>query len=107
MFFYRDFWDLVAPDVIATVEELNQESTGMERINKSHLFLPQKHQGADRVEKFCPISLSNSIYLIITKVLANKLREVIDKLIGPFQSAFIPERQLVDRAIVAGKIVAA
>ena len=36
-----------------------------------------------------PISLSNFVYLIIVKVLANKLREVIGDLVGPFQSAFI------------------
>ena len=77
------------------------------RINKSHLFLLPKRQGADRVEDFRPISLSNSIYLIIAKVLANKLQEVIGELVGPFQSAFIPGRQLVDGTVVAREIVAA
>ena len=67
MFFYKDFWDLVGPDVMATLEELCQENCGIERINKLHLFLLPKHQGADRVEDFRPISLSNSIYLIIAK----------------------------------------
>ena len=45
-------------------------------------------------------NLSNSIYMIIAKVLANRLHEVIDVLVGPFQSAFIPGRQLVDSAVV-------
>ena len=88
------------------IMEFRWGNCGMERINKSHLFLIRKHQGADRVEDFCPISLSNSIYLIIAKVLANRLRKVINELVGPVQSAFIPERQLVDSAVVAGKIVA-
>ena len=70
-------------------------------------FPPPKMQGADRVEDFHQISLSYSIYLIIAKVLANRLREVIDELVGPFQSAFIPARQLAKSAEVASKIVAA
>ena len=42
------------------------------------------------------IFLSNSIYLSIAKVLADSLREVIGDLVGPFQSAFILGKQLVD-----------
>ena len=78
---------------------------GMERINKFHLFLLPKRQGAIKVEDFYPISLSNFIYLIIAKVLANIMGEVIDELVGPFQSAFILGRQSVDSAILEGKIV--
>ena len=77
VFFYRDFWDLVGPDVTPTFEEFYQENCGMERINKSHLFLLLKRHGLDRVEDFWPISLSNSIYLIVTKVLANRLRQLM------------------------------
>ena len=47
------------------------------------------------------------ITLIMAKVLANRLQEVIDELARPFQSAFILERQLVDIEVVVGKIVAA
>ena len=97
---------IVWPDVMAMVEEFCHENCVMERIKKSRLFLV-KHQGADRVEDFHLISLSNSIYLIIAKVLANRLREMIDELAGPFQSAIIPGRQLVDGVVVAGKIIVA
>ena len=73
VFFYRDFWDLVGLDRMATFEEFSQVNCKMERINKSHLFLFPKRQRANRVEDFQPISLSNSIYLIIVKVLAKRL----------------------------------
>ena len=79
----------------------------MERIKKGHFFLLPKHYGADIVEDFRPISLSSSIYLIIAKVLANRLCEVINKLVGPFQPAFIARRQLVDNVVMAREIVAA
>ena len=73
VFFYGDFWDLVGPNVMAMFEDLHHENMVMERINKSHIFLLPKRQGADRFEDFCPISLSNSIYLIIAKVQANRM----------------------------------
>ena len=105
--FYKEFWALVKGDVMATLEELRSPQANMERINKSYLFMFPKRQGAESVNDYRPISLSNSIYLIVAKVLANRLKEVIGELIGPFQYAFIPGRQLPDCVVMAGEILAA
>ena len=79
----------------------------MEKINKSYLFMLPKRQGAESINDYLPIALSNSIYLIMAKVLANRLKEVIGALIGPLQYAFIPGRQLPDSVVMAGEILAA
>ena len=79
----------------------------MDRMNKVFLVLIPKCQGAEQVGDFRPISLSNSIYLIKAKVLANRLREVINHLVGAAQTAFIPGRQMVDSVVTAEEIVAA
>ena len=107
VFFYKEFWALVKGDVMATMEELRSPQANMERINKSYLFMLPKRQGAESVNDYRPISLSNSIYLIVAKVLANRLKEVIGELIVPFQYAFIPGRQLPDSVVMAGEILAA
>ena len=105
--FYKEFWALVKGDVMAALEELRSPQANMERINKSYLFMLPKRQGAESVNDYRPISLSNSIYLIVAKVLANRLKEVIGELIGPFQYAFIPGRQLPISVVMAGEILAA
>ena len=69
--FYSEFWGLVSFDVMVMIEEFQYRTGDMTKINKSHLFLLLKRQGAYRVENFHSISLSNSIYLIIAKVLGN------------------------------------
>ena len=79
----------------------------MERLNKVFLVLIPKNPGAEQISDFRPIALSNSIYLIIAKVLANRLQEVMDDLISPLQSAFIPGRQMIDNIVMAKEIVAA
>ena len=79
----------------------------MERLNKVYIVLLPKVPGAELIDNFHPIALSNSIYLIIAKVLANHLREVLDSLISPLQSAFIPGRQMIDSIVMAEEIVAA
>ena len=104
--FYKEFWALAKGDVMATLEELRSPQANMEKINKSYLFMLPKRQGAESIDDYRPIALSNSIYLIMAKVLANKLKEVIGALIGPLQYAFIPWRQLPDSVVLAGEILA-
>ena len=59
------------------------------------------------MKDFGHISLYDSIYLIITKVVANRLCEVIGELVGPFQFALIPGRFLTERKVVLNEIIMA
>ena len=79
----------------------------MDHLNKALLVFIPKCQAAEQVGDFRPIALSNSLYLIIAKALANRLREVINSLVRPAQTAFIPGRQILDSVMIAEEIVAA
>ena len=107
IFFYKEGWDVLGPEVMRVMGDFHAGQCQMERLNKVFLVLIPKNQGAEQIGDFQPIALSNSIYLIIAKVLANCLREVMDDLISPLQSAFIPGRQMIDSIVMAEEIVAA
>ena len=49
---------------------------------------------------FGPISLCNVIFKIITKTIANRLKLILSDIIGKFQSAFVPERLIIDNALL-------
>ena len=107
VFFYSDCWDIVRPEVMAILEEFRVGRCNLDRLNRAYIVLIPKVPGAEHVRDFHPISLSNSMYLIIAKVLANKLRKVLPSLISPLQSAFRPGRQMANSIVLAEEIVAA
>lgn len=49
---------------------------------------------SDNLNSFRPISLLNSDYKIITKLLANRLNPIAHQLINSYQNGFIADRQL-------------
>jgi hypothetical protein len=52
--------------------------------NHTFLALILKRLGPSAVHHFCPISLCNIIYKIISKLLANRLKPLLSKIISPF-----------------------
>ena len=71
--------------------------------NSTFVVLIPKKVGAYDVKDFRPISLTGSIYKIISKVLANHLREVLGSLLSPTQNTFIQGRQIQDSMLIANK----
>ena len=78
IFFYKNCWDTIAPELMQLMNDLHAGQCQMERLDKVFIVLIPKVHGVELIGDFRPIALSNSIYLIIAKVLANRLRVVLD-----------------------------
>nr|GEY03249.1 RNA-directed DNA polymerase, eukaryota [Tanacetum cinerariifolium] len=58
------------------------------------------------VSDYHPISLIGSLYKVITKILATRLSLVISDLISDVQTAFLPDRQILDGPFIINKFLA-
>ncbi|XP_060973918.1 uncharacterized protein LOC133039118 [Cannabis sativa] len=52
-----------------------------------------------------PITLCNVAYKVISKIIASRLREVIQKIISPNQAAFVKGRCITEKTMIAREIV--
>lgn len=65
-------------------------------------LIPKK-KGAKELKDFRPTSLIGSIYKIFLKVLTERLKRVMVKLVDSQQMAFIKGRKIMDAVLVANK----
>lgn len=70
-------------------------------MNHSLIALTQKEANPNGTSQFRPIALSKVSVKILSKVLANRLKGNMSKLVAENQRSFIPGRQAVDNVVVA------
>lgn len=64
-----------------------------------------KEENPQKINLFRPISLLNTSYKALSKVLVNRLRPLLSDIIGPYQSSFIPGRMTTDNTIITQEII--
>ena len=67
------------------------------------LNLPSFLRSIVNIKDFRPISLVGNVYKLLSKVLANRLRRVMDNLISESQNSFVGGRQILDSVLIANK----
>ena len=94
--FIKGCWALIAPDYYKLLDALYQGEICQRTINTSHLALIPKKDGPTTPADYRPISLLNTSFKLITKVLANMLQKVIKQIIRKNQYGFIKTRTIQD-----------
>lgn len=98
--FFHASWPTIKDDVINEAKEILNNGHLMDSWNETTITLIPKVKKAEKVKDFRPISLCNVTYKIIAKALANRWRRVLDEVIDPNQSAFIPGRLISDNILI-------
>ncbi|KAK1313493.1 hypothetical protein QJS10_CPA06g01305 [Acorus calamus] len=80
--FFQQHWAIVKEDFILAIRYVFTTGYLLQQVNHSYISLIPKSKNADCFENFRPISLCNSVYKTLTKILADRLQ----KITGPRQS---------------------
>jgi hypothetical protein len=98
--FYQHSWDIIKSDLTKLIRKSQTCSKLGGGTNSAFLALIPKEKGAISFDRFRPISLCNTSYKILTKVIANRIKKILPIIIPENQGGFIKGRHIVDNIIL-------
>ena len=99
--FYQHYWSTIGNDVTQSVLHFLNSACLPENLNHTIITLIPKKNSPEYASDFRPINLCNVLYKIFSKVLANRIKKILPKIISEHQSAFTKSRLIFDNILVA------
>lgn len=100
--FYQNHWRMVKIGVFTTCMILNKQGT-IASLNHIYFAFILKIGKPKKITDYRPISWCNIIYRIVTKTIANRLKQFLHQVISQTQSAFTSTRLIIDNIIICYK----
>ncbi|KAL2224542.1 UNVERIFIED_CONTAM: hypothetical protein Sindi_3021900 [Sesamum indicum] len=102
--FFKAAWPVVGEEVTRAVLDFFSTGKLLKQVNSTILALIPKVHTPMSVNDFRPISCCNVLYKIIAKLLVQKISVLLDKIVSPCQTAFIPGRSIGDNIMLAQEL---
>ncbi|KAK1258851.1 hypothetical protein QJS04_geneDACA020256 [Acorus gramineus] len=103
--FYQLFWSLINEDLLPVVNFFFLKGNLLRQIGHSFISLIPKSLNADSLDSYRSISLCNTFYKIITKIMAQRLQPLLPNLVSSHQSAFIKGRSIHHNILLAHELI--
>lgn len=98
--FYQHSWDVVGGQVCDLVKDFFHNGFSLENLNITNLVLIPKVENPESVGNFRPISLCNFSYKVVSKVITNRLKDIMPKITSENRRAFVPGRLIHDNILI-------
>ncbi|KAK3222311.1 hypothetical protein Dsin_009336 [Dipteronia sinensis] len=105
LLFIRANWEVIKDDFMSFLHEFHNDGSVVKHLNHTHVALIPKIRNLVSLKDYRPISLIGSLYKILAKLLANRLKLVMDVVIGPTQMAFVKDHQIMDSFVIAEEFI--
>ncbi|RVX19039.1 Transposon TX1 uncharacterized 149 kDa protein [Vitis vinifera] len=103
--FWQFYWDVAKEEIMGFLLDFHERGRFVRSLNATFLVLIPKKPSAEDLRDFRPISLVGGLYKLLAKVLANRLKKVVGKVVSSAQNAFVEGRQILDAALIANEAI--
>ena len=101
--FPMGFWhfslDFVKEEVLRMFNEIHIQGRFVKSMNATFLVLIPKKGGVEDLKDYMPINLVGGLFKWLAKVLANRLKVCLPKVIMKTQNTFVEGRQILDAVL--------
>ncbi|CAK8576402.1 unnamed protein product [Lathyrus sativus] len=103
--FIKRCWFLLKYDIFKVLTDFNSHSFLPKVVSSSFNTLTPKVDKPLHLREYRPICLVGSLYKIMAKLLANRLKKVIGGLVSQCQTTFVLGRKMLEGVVVANEII--
>ena len=103
--FFQHFWLLVGESVKAEVKQIFTSQSIPEYLNRTLITLIPKCNVLKSLSNYHLISLCNTMYKIVMKVIVANIYPMLSNLVSPYQTTFVLGRKGIDNVIILQELV--
>ncbi|GJW51553.1 RNA-directed DNA polymerase, eukaryota, reverse transcriptase zinc-binding domain protein, partial [Tanacetum coccineum] len=104
-YFFKKAWNVIGEEVCEAVKEFFISKKLLREVNATIISLVPKISTPQKVSDFRPIACCNVLYKCISKILTERIKSVLEKIVCINQSAFIPGRQIQDNILITQELL--
>ncbi|CAI7914464.1 unnamed protein product [Closterium sp. NIES-54] len=104
---FEEHWDVFGKHFVKLVEGFSDTVSLPTSTKDAVTILLHKKRGQDQLENYRPIMLLSFTYKVLARVVADKMKKVLEEVISPEQYGFLPGRRLSDAVGLFSNIIEA
>ncbi|PKU59129.1 Putative ribonuclease H protein [Dendrobium catenatum] len=103
--FYKATWHIIGPQLCNAIRFFFLKGYLPNGIKATALAIIPKHRNASTISEYRPISLCNTLYKIMAKIIASRLISIMPSIVKNTQAGFIKSRISTDSILLANDLL--
>ena len=103
--FFKKIWNTFKLNILEVFQDIFKNGVVNQNMNETYISLIAKKEKCRMATDFRPISLTTSLYKILSTVLSNRLKLLLPSTISSQQMTFVNGRQITDAILVTNKTI--
>ncbi|VFQ80252.1 unnamed protein product [Cuscuta campestris] len=103
--FFKHFWDIIKADLISATHEYFQGIPIPMDFGSTNIALIPKVEGAREIGDYRPIALSTFFSKMLSRIVANRLGPLLNKLISPEQAGFQKGKGIEEHILLTNELM--
>ena len=103
--FFQTHWASLGASIVQVIQDVFTERMIPPSWGLTNLVLIPKIAHPELITQFRPISLCNTLYKLVSRIIVQRLKPYMAEVINPCQAGFVPGRRTSDNIIIVQEVI--